>query len=210
MRYRITFRKESVIIFTSALDLLQIWERSLRRAHLLVKYSEGFHPMPKIQLAAPLPVGFKGKNELIDIWFTEDYSENEVLECLNGSLPIGLEIKGIEEIPENQKAVNGRLESAEYIVTIKDSRISYPFLQQSIKQLMEKDVIQRQKNKKDYDLRPLILSINANISIDNLLQMELLLKASSGASGRPDEILLELGIEPVICEIERIKINFRD
>ena len=189
MRLRITFQKNAEIIFTSALDLQKIWERSLRRANLKVKYSEGFHPQPKIQLAVPLPVGFHGSNELIDIWFSEGNIKNEVMEKLQRNLPAGIDLISIEEIPDNHKALNGLAESAEYTVTLLDCDLDFAVLQKSLIDLLDKDVIERERNKKRYDLRPLILELKLLKTVNSNFQIYMHLLARSGASGRPDEVI---------------------
>lgn len=209
MRLRITFQKTGVTIYTSALDLQKIWERSLRRAQLVVRYSEGFHPQPKMQLAVPLPVGFIGKEELIDIWFVNEYSIVELLERLQKALPEGIKLISINEIPENQKALNGMSESAEFVVNIRDAEVSASYLEKSIQSLLDKKAIERERNKKHYDLRPLILSMNIFNANNSHPEIYMHLLASSGATGRPDEVLKELGIDPALCEIERIRINFK-
>lgn len=209
MRFRIIFQKTGEIIYTSALDLQKIWERSLRRAQLAVKYSKGFHPQPKMQLAVPLPLGFKGKEELIDIWFIDDYSKEDILDRLRKSLPNGIELISIDEIPQNQKALNGLVDSAEYIVTMRDAEISAHSLEKSIRFLLDKKAIERVRNKKQYDLRPLILSMELGKSNNGQPQIFMHLLARSGASGRPDEVIKELGIDPALCEIERIRIYFK-
>jgi radical SAM-linked protein len=208
MRLRIKFRKTKDIIYSSALDLQKIWERSLRRAGLEVKYSEGFHPQPKMQLAVPLPLGFKGKEELIDIWFSDDILKEDISDRLQKMLPEGLDITFIEEVPENQKALNGLVESAKYEVTLLDPKIRFDFLENSIQNLISKKEIIRERNKKRYDLRPLVLSMELSKSDNNLSLITMLLLARSGASGRPDEVVKELGIDPGFCEIERTLINF--
>jgi len=210
MRLRITFQKNDEIIFASALDLQKIWERSLRRAKLKVKYSEGFHPQPKIQLAVPLPVGFHGSNELIDIWFNNEIVKNDVLEKLNENLPAGLDLVSIEEILENQKALNGLAESAEYIVTLLDGNFDFLALQESLNSLLDKKVIERERNKKRYDLRPLIIGLNLFKAETSNLQIQMHLLARSGASGRPDEVIKELGIDPALCKFERTLIHFNE
>lgn len=210
MRYRITFKKNNEAIYTSAIDVHQIWERALRRAHLAVKYSEGFHPQPKIQVAVPLPLGFKGANEIIDVWFLTDYASKDVLNRLSNALPDGFEVSSIEEIPDSQKALTGRVESAIYSVKIRDHHLTKPTLEKKIEELLEKETIICQRNKKRYDLRPLIYSLKVDEGEDIFLNLMMNLKATSGASGRPDEILKELGINPAVCEIERLQLFFRE
>lgn len=208
MRLRIKFQKRKEIIYTSALDLQKIWERSLRRACLEVKHSEGFHPQPKMQLAVPLPVGFEGRAELIDIWFSEIIPGNEVQTRMKNNLPEGIEILSIEEIPENQKALNGLAESAEFEVTINDPGLNFPNLKESMDSLLMQEKIERERNRKRYDLRPLILSINLSKSKDSRIIFYMKLLARSGATGRPDEVIKELGIDPASCAFVRTSINF--
>jgi radical SAM-linked protein len=208
MRLRITFQKTGEIIYTSALDLQKIWERSLRRARLEVAYSEGFHPQPKMQLAVPLPVGYKGNNELIDIWFTDSFSKEEVLDNLQNNLPEGINLVSIEEIIDNQKALNGLAESAEYKVMVLDTEFDFIALEKSMNHLIGKKSIERERNKKRYDLRPLILDLKLTKLDNSLFQIYMHLLSRSGATGRPDEVLKELGIDPAACEIERSLIHF--
>jgi radical SAM-linked protein len=210
MRLRIIFQKTDELIYTSALDLHKIWERSLRRAQLAVKYSDGFHPQPKMQLAVPLPLGFIGNEELIDIWFNDEPSKEKILEKIQKALPDGIHVISIEEIPENQKALNSLAESAEYLVTIRDGHINRSSLEKSIKCLLEKETIERERNKKRYDLRPLILSMELSESDTRQPQIIMHLLAKSGAYGRPDEVVKELGIDPALCKIERIRIIFKN
>jgi len=210
MRLRIAFRKNAEIIYTSALDLQKIWERSLRRANLKVKYSEGFHPQPKIQLAVPLPVGFQGSNELVDIWFNEGTLKTDVMASLQKNLPAGIDLTSVEEIPDNQKALNGLAESADYCVTLLDKDLGLAVLQASLLDLLNKKVIERERNKKHYDLRPLILDAKLINADKSFLQIQMHLLARSGASGRPDEVIKELGIDPASCKFERTKIHFNE
>jgi radical SAM-linked protein len=210
MRVRINFQKKDEIVYSSALDLQKIWERSIRRAQLKVRYSEGFHPQPKIQLAVPLPLGFLGRQELIDIWFVNDYPKEEIMQKLSKSVPNGIYLNSIEEIPDNQKALNGLAESAEYIVYLKFVDISFSSLKSSIHDLLIKKSIERERNNKHYDLRPLIITLGAQELSAGSLQIVMKLLAQSGSSGRPDEVLRELGIDPALCEIVRIKVNFRN
>ena len=58
MRVRLTFTKQGALRYTGHLDLHKILERSIRRAKLPLAYSQGYHPQPKINLAAALPLGF--------------------------------------------------------------------------------------------------------------------------------------------------------
>ena len=70
-RLRITFSKGDTLKYTSHLDLMRIWERSLRRAGAPLAYSSGFNPRPRLQLAAALPLGHTGEAEWLDALLEE-------------------------------------------------------------------------------------------------------------------------------------------
>jgi uncharacterized protein (DUF2344 family) len=78
MRLRIVFSKTGALRYTGHLDLQKIWERTARRAGLPLAYSQGFHPQPKIQLAAALPLGFSGRAELVDIWLDAESADSNL------------------------------------------------------------------------------------------------------------------------------------
>ncbi len=67
IKIRITYTKMGWLKYTSNLDVQKLWERAIRRARLPLAYSQGYHPKPKMNLAAPLPLGFTSSAELIDI-----------------------------------------------------------------------------------------------------------------------------------------------
>jgi radical SAM-linked protein len=73
MRLRITFAKQGALRYTGQIDLHRIWERSARRADLPLAYSHGYHPQPKIQLAAALPLGFSSRCEVVDLRWNMRY-----------------------------------------------------------------------------------------------------------------------------------------
>ncbi|MGD8864515.1 MAG: hypothetical protein PVI81_02885, partial [Anaerolineales bacterium] len=70
------------------------------------------------------------------------------------------------------------------------------------------DHIQRVRRKKPYDLRPLIEEISIESSTDEDVTLEMRLSAREGASGRPEEILLELGLQPEQAHIHRKALFF--
>ena len=70
-RVRARFRKGERVRHISHLDVLRYWERAIRRAGLPLLYSQGFTPHPKIAFAAPLPLGFTGEREIVEVLLSE-------------------------------------------------------------------------------------------------------------------------------------------
>ena len=67
----------------------------------------------------------------------------------------------------------------------------------------------RKGKKKTYDLRSLILAAEVTPPDgDSPQQLKLHLRAEPGATGRPDEVLDELGIDPLSPHIHRTKLVF--
>jgi len=70
-RIRVWFRKGERVRYISHLDVLRFWERAIRRAGLPLAYSQGFTPHPKLAFASPLPLGFVGESEIMDVTLEE-------------------------------------------------------------------------------------------------------------------------------------------
>ncbi len=67
----------------------------------------------------------------------------------------------------------------------------------------------RKGKKKTYDLRSLILAAEVTPPDgDTPQQLHLQLRAEPGATGRPDEVLSALGIDPLSPHIHRTKLVF--
>jgi radical SAM-linked protein len=202
---RITFSKSGALRYTGHLDLHSIWERTIRRAGLPLSYTQGFHPGPKIQLAAALPLGFIGRTEIVDLWVTEpdDSLDRSYKEILQPAAPPGLVISSVEIVDEHAPALQTQVVSAEYEVTLLET-CDETVLKNNISALLETVSIPRQRRGKTYDLRPLIESLvllHANGT--GALRLHMRLAAREGATGRPEEVLDALGISFETTRIER-------
>ncbi len=88
-KYRMRFRKEGLARFVGHLDLVDILVRAFRRANIQLAYSHGYHPMPKVELPAPLPLGVEGREEWVEFQATA-LDRASVLSRLKGLLPAGV------------------------------------------------------------------------------------------------------------------------
>jgi radical SAM-linked protein len=203
MRIRISFQKISQLRFTSTLDLQTIWERSLRRANIRIEYSKGFHPQPRIQIGVPLPLGFVGLDEKVDIWIQDTFSIDELLSMLQGKLPAGLKIINIEEIPAQEKTLSSKIRLSEYKVFLFNKETSSIDIQNRINELiLLEEIIRTKRNGKKYDLRPLIESIELNIDPKNAY-ISLILLSQQNKTGRADEVMFALGFQQNDFLVER-------
>ena len=205
MRIRISYYKDSLLRFTSALDMQRIWERSFRRASIKLTYSKGFHPQPRIQLGIPLPLGFIGLNEKVDIWIEDSLSLKDISNRLERNLPIGLGISSIQEITFSEKALSSQIQFSDYRVYLQNYNFSQRVVENKIKNLLnEKEIIRKKRNGKKYDLRPLILVIELNIENQDKPFVFLRLLSQPNKNGRADEVMFSMGYSITDLLVERI------
>ena len=136
--YRITYTKVGIARYIGHLDLQNLFHRSLRRAGLKARYSEGFNPHPIISFASPLSVGMEGLAELADIDLAEFVTTGEFREKLNSALPTGLTVTRCEE-SQGQKKAASLLRKAAYDITVAAEDGTAPDLEQAARDFMSSD-----------------------------------------------------------------------
>ncbi len=204
MRIRITFTKQGALRYTGHLDLHKLWERAARRAELPLAYSQGFHPQPKMNMAAALPLGFSSRCEVMDMRLEQDIPLGDLATRLNATLPAGLQVVRVEQADERAPALQTQVAAAEYEVTLTETA-NGSALQRRIDSVMESESLPRARRGKTYDLRPLIEELN--FLGDDKISMRL--AAREGATGRPEEVLDVLGIAFEETRIERTRLIFQ-
>ena len=204
MRIRITFSKQGALRYTGHLDLHKLWERATRRAGLPLAYSQGFHPQPKMNMAAALPLGFSSRCEMMDMKLENEIALDGLRERLNETLPSGIQVLSVEQVDERAPALQTQVTSAGYEVTLTET-VDGSELKRKVDSVMESESILRERRRRMYDLRPLIESLE--ISSEGKIRMQL--SAREGATGRPEEVLDILGIAFEGTRIERTHLNFQ-
>ena len=204
MRIRITFAKVGALRYTGHLDLHRLWERAARRAELPLAYSQGFHPQPKLAIAAALPLGFSSLCEVLDMRLEHEVTLEGLCERLQETLPTGIQVANIESVDEKLPALQTLVASAEYRVTLSES-IDGVELKRRIETVLTSESIIRERRGKTYDLRPLIEMLS--LEADGRIFMKL--AARESATGRPEEVLDILGIAFESTRIERTQLIFK-
>ena len=205
-RYRITFTKDEAQRYTSHLDLHRAWGRLLRRAGLPLLYSKGFNPRPRIQLSTALPLGCTSEHELADIWLTEEIPYDDIQERLQHSAPPGTRILTVEFAALNEPALPSQIDAVSYIAQI-DADLSEEELSNAIHDLLLIKVLERERRGKTYDLRPLIHELEISSEGMEHPSIRMKLAAKEGATGRPEEVLLALDLDPSTAKIHRIHLH---
>ncbi len=180
----------------------------MRRADLPLAYSQGFHPQPKISLAAALPLGFSSRCEALDVRFTEEIALDEIKARLKENLPRDIQIIHIEPVDERAPALQTQVLSATYEVRFSEP-VNGEELTKKVETLMMSESLPRERRGKQYDLRPLIEMIQIITQAGGNIWLRMTLAAREGATGRPEEVLSALNIEPETARVERTKLIFK-
>jgi radical SAM-linked protein len=210
MRLRVTFSKTGSLRYTGHLDLHTIWERTARRAGLPLAYSQGFHPGPRIQMAAALPLGFSGLAEIVDLWLGAPVDLAATQAALRSAVPPGLGILAVEEADERAPALQTQTDFADYEVTLLDA-VDEAALAERIAGLLGAATLPRERRGKAYDLRPLIesLALAPAPSINGSGPRGMIcmrLACREGATGRPEEVLDALGVPFETVRVARARL----
>jgi radical SAM family uncharacterized protein/radical SAM-linked protein len=183
-RFRVKYTKTGPARFIGHLDLVRIFDRTMRRAGIPIAYSQGFHPHPKISFGPPLPLGMRSVAEYADFSLSTPHPEAGMLLAKN--LPEGMEMLSIRPISEKAESLTKILILAEYRVQCgRDERIG-----EKIKNILERGHIPVERmsksGPKEADIRPGIIELAVFPESDGF---SMLLSQETGKSARPSEVI---------------------
>jgi len=208
-RLRIKYRRGEELKYISHLDIMRLWQRALNRASISLAYSEGFHPHPKISLAAPLAVGVTSEAELMDITLTRQVSPHFFTAAVTQQLPAGFEILQVVSIAETLPSLQSQVRFAEYTVEL-TAEMGQQELASAIASLLSLETLpwqhQRDTGPRHYDLRALIDDIWLLDCQDGLCNIGMRLRCDSGGSGRPEQVSIALGFTEPPKSVHRTKL----
>ncbi|MCB2210002.1 TIGR03936 family radical SAM-associated protein [bacterium] len=204
-RIRVQYSKGPSLRFTGHLDMQRLWERLLRRTKLPIRYSQGYHPRARLNLASALPLGFISEAELLDFWMNEPMPVEEVRRRLVEATLPGLPIQDVQIVDRSEDALQTQMSASEYEVSFFDSQ-EQSVLQEKVNALLSQDEVIRTRRKKTYDLRPLILALEVREVEPGEIGLWMRLNAEPAATGRPDEVLDALGFDKTAYLVKRTKL----
>jgi len=117
-RLRIGFAKSGSLALISHLDTLRLLERALRRSALPVSFTGGFHPLPRLQLALPLPLGVEGLGEWLDLEFVELVDHAAVRARLQVELPKEFQLLSAESVEVFGPSLSQQLMAARWQIQL--------------------------------------------------------------------------------------------
>ncbi|MCK4846289.1 MAG: TIGR03960 family B12-binding radical SAM protein [Deltaproteobacteria bacterium] len=218
LRVRVRFSKVGDIKYLSHLELMNTIMRALRRAQLPVRYSEGFHPHPKLTFATPLPVGLESLDEYMDIELLPlgQYTESSIVERLNNVFPFGIKALEARFIPLQLKSLSAMIKSQSYLTSLLDEplgldiesiRVDGILRDFSEKASVEVEV-QRKGKTKTVNIKPIL----RDVTFEQGKSVGFTLLKAEGASVRPLEALSYIlgccAEDLSLIPIQKIKTSF--
>ncbi len=200
-RFRLWFCKNERVRYISHLDVLRYWERCIRRAGLPLAYSQGFTPHPKLAFAGPLPLGFLGEAEVVDVTLDERVSLEEFESRLAGETTEGLSFVRAQEVPLSTPSPQATLLWADY-------RAEVPGLELheatgTVKTFLAAREFpwteERREKPRAYDLRAVVSSLAVQPA-EGGVRLTMRLRADQEMMARPEQLIAALfpGAEPAL------------
>jgi len=195
--YRCRFTKLGDVAFLSHLEIMGVLKRALSRAEIKLRFSEGYHPQPRLSLSQALALGIESKAEFFDIEVEEELDVSNFAEKMNALLPPGLQVKSCEKLLPHTRSV-----SALQTGTVWEVDLGKPYpggkerLNERIAWLKEQPQLwvtrKKPSGNKEVEISPFIGELEANS--DQILRLTT--RHLESGSAKPQEVLRYLLEKP--------------
>lgn len=146
---RLFFSKTGRAKYISALDLINCFQRAIRRTDIPVWHTQGFNPHTYVNVNLPLSLGTEGLNESMDIKLVEEMPFDMIRDKLNEVLPADIRIISAK-VPQKKHT---DIEKSVYDITV---RCDY----EALKKFLDSErIVTEKKTKKgitEIDLKPYV------------------------------------------------------
>ena len=182
--FQLTYTKTNLARYFAHLEMANIMIRALRRANIPVKYSQGFHPMPKISFDDPLPVGIESLNEHVFITVPGHIAPEDILARLAPELPEGIDLHACTLASKKRKHEKDAEET--YDIELKEGAFDPDHLAQ-FSDLRECLYVRqnRKGRQKSFDLKKVV----AHIELKTPKRLAIRIRKQNGVTLRPHEIV---------------------
>ncbi|MCX7634291.1 MAG: TIGR03960 family B12-binding radical SAM protein [Syntrophales bacterium] len=206
---RICFRKTGPSRYLSHLDCATALFRAFCRAGITFRFTEGFHPHPKISFATATALGLESEGEYADMQIEDPEAPPAlIIDRVNAGLPAGMMITELVPLGEGSVPLGEALMGFVYNVSLPDDTTDRCW--EEIKRRSEgfmaaaHFIITRENKgvRKETDIRPLV----KNLTVDDHQRL-VLIETSFSPRGtvRPHDVLTQvLGIGD--DQLARVKI----
>lgn len=179
----VTYSRLGPAKYFGHLELVRVFLRALRRAGIALRYTEGFHPAPKVSFHQALAVGLESAEEAFCIETPRSCDITQLAQKLNSQLPEGL------TVIDCSIAAPKIRETMSYEVTLTDGAFSSANLEK-FEQSHEYPVTRKGHNKETVvvDLKKIV----KHLSLDSAQSAKIVLSPQSGQNVRVPEIFASI------------------
>ena len=178
------YTKQDQAKYFGHLEMVNIFLRALKRAGIPLKFSQGFHPKPKISFDDPLPIGIESEQERFILSVPDSVDPATVTRSLNSQLPDGLVITASQFVTAGFKRQAAGTNV--YRVTLQDGSFNEENLR-TFKKSTEVTISRsnRKGKLKKINLKDMVI----RLELLNSKQLQVALSSETGKTLRPAQIL---------------------
>ncbi len=190
------YSKTGYLKYISHLDVLRFIQRSVKRAGINAKYSEGFNPHMKTSFGYPLSLGTESIGEYFELELNESIDLDLFVNKMNSVMPNEMQVikAGISEYSES---LMKRCEFAQYLINIESNTIDENKLNEFLAEMLSQGVIynRQKKNKKnkliskELNTKELIEFLKAERVSDKKLKVMAVFKTRETGSMKVEEMM---------------------
>jgi len=190
------YSKTGNLKYISHLDVLRFIQRSVKRANIRAKYSEGFNPHMKTAFGFPLSLGNESIGEYFELELHEKIDINDFIINMNNVLPKEMQILKAEYTEETE-SIMSRCAFVEYLINIEYDELDIDKLNEFFEEMLSTGVIYKRKKKnkknkiveKEINTRDYIKYLKAKNTSDNKACIEVVFLTTETGSMKTDEFM---------------------
>ena len=191
-KVRLKLTKHGRARMVGHLEYLKMFQRAVRRAQLPIRFSQGFHPSPKVSYLEALPMGISSDAELVDLELWRKVSVDKLIADLNVQLPVGFKIIEAKIIPWKSPSPSASVVASCYCVPLPEPMTVD--LSERITRFLDATQVVIIRNvkgqEKEVDIRPDVIALS-------VIESELLIELTKGSPLRVAAELLDLDVEAI-------------
>lgn len=186
---RLRFFKRGSLSFIAHLDLVRTLTKSIARAGIPVRYSEGFNPHPRLSFSSAMSIGLESDCEFLDIRLTKTVDPALMMQAFNEALTS--EVQATEAYLPETKFTDIAYSSYEICITTEGASEA---LAAACERAFEGPVVVFKRSKsgdKDTDISEGIRSVSVTAEEGSIL-LRAVLKADNAGFINPEYLVTHL------------------
>jgi len=161
-KLRLRLHKTGNARYVSHLEFMTVLQRALKRSQMPLRFSQGFHPHPRLSFPDALPTGVESRAEIVDIELFQPFSAEHALELLKDELPDGFDVASAQAVHWRTPSPGACIVSSDYLVPLAPD-YAREKLQQRMENFIAAASVEYQRYKGDkvstIELRPAVQAL---------------------------------------------------